>query len=225
MRRRVAIFLTVAILMSVILAAYYSSAQEEIPSAEEIWRYKVAGTYDILIGDDLNQDGVKDILVVSSDNVVYMISGRNGRKIWSYAVEGNAYSAWLASDYNNDGYRDVIVLADNGIYLINGLKGILINSKKFAVDGNSKVIPDVDGDNKYDILIINATVNPRSVEIYAIENGIIYRYMHLFQFSAYYGEKCYISGYCYDYNDVTIGYIAYSQDVHGVYGLEPCGGK
>jgi hypothetical protein len=94
--------------------------------------------------DDINSDGVKDIIIGcgGGNEMVYALSGKNGRRIWAYGdsiatSDGDVNGIRVDRDYNNDGIKDVLISASgegNGtgrhsVICLNGLNGqVIFNS-------------------------------------------------------------------------------------------------
>jgi outer membrane protein assembly factor BamB len=83
---------------------------------------------------DINNDGIPEVVVGSTNNRVYALRGDNGVLVWSYLTLGPIYSSPAIGDINNDGFPDVVVGSDGGA--ISALRGdgsllVVIWSRKF----------------------------------------------------------------------------------------------
>ncbi len=68
--------------------------------------------------DDINNDGVKDVVFGTGGNneLVYAVSGRSGQILWTYGdssitADGDINGLSVLKDYNSDGKKDVLVAA------------------------------------------------------------------------------------------------------------------
>ncbi len=85
------------------------------------------------ITDDINNDGVKDVVIGTGGNneLVYALSGRTGQLLWTYGdsaitSDGDINGISITKDYNNDGRKDILVAATgegmgNGRHALIGL--------------------------------------------------------------------------------------------------------
>ncbi|MEO6695235.1 MAG: choice-of-anchor D domain-containing protein [Ignavibacteria bacterium] len=67
---------------------------------------------------DINSDGVRDVVIGTGGNneLVYALSGRNGKLIWTYGdssitSDGDINGLNVGKDFNGDGFKDVLVAA------------------------------------------------------------------------------------------------------------------
>lgn len=67
---------------------------------------------------DINSDGVRDVVIGTGGNneLVYALSGRNGKLIWTYGdssitSDGDINGLNCEKDFNGDGFKDVLVAA------------------------------------------------------------------------------------------------------------------
>lgn len=100
----------------------------------EIWRHPV-GSYTPVMRvvpiDDLNSDGILEVLVASWDNAVICLDGRTGDEYWSVPTGtvngGDVWTIWPLEDVDYDGYPDVIAGSfDLKAYCVSGRTGDLL---------------------------------------------------------------------------------------------------
>jgi hypothetical protein len=123
---------------STIQAPQSEARNGEYPLGSIIWQYQISGGYDtspkaIASIDDINGDGIDDVIVCSEDNMVRCFSGGalgTGSILWEHEIySGNIYSQHgltITEDINNDGYNDVVVGTtggDRSIECLSGLNG------------------------------------------------------------------------------------------------------
>lgn len=120
-------------------------------SADTLWKFNThfgsinTGSVDwedaMQIINDINGDGTDDVIIgcAGGNEMVYALSGRNGRKIWEYGnpnttSDGDIMGIRTDRDYNNDGRNDVLISASgdanfsgrHAVICVNGLNGQVI---------------------------------------------------------------------------------------------------
>ena len=107
----------------------------DYPLGSIIWQYQLTGGYDtspkaIASLNDINDDGVDDVIVCSEDNTIRCFSGGaigTGDVLWEHEIySGNIYSQHgltVTEDINGDGYDDFVVGATGGARLIRCISG------------------------------------------------------------------------------------------------------
>ena len=108
----------------------------EYPLGSIIWQYQITGGYDtspkaIAAIDDINEDGIDDVVICSEDNYIRCFSGGaigTGVVLWQHEIySGNIYmqhGLTVTGDINGDGYNDCVVGATGGARLIRCLSGL-----------------------------------------------------------------------------------------------------
>lgn len=100
----------------------------------EIWRHPV-GSYTpvmrVVPTEDLNDDGLMEVLVASWDNAVICLDGRTGDEYWNVPTGtvngGDVWTIWPLEDVDHDGYPDVIAGSfDLKAYCVSGRTGDLL---------------------------------------------------------------------------------------------------
>ncbi|MCX7878313.1 MAG: choice-of-anchor D domain-containing protein, partial [Ignavibacteria bacterium] len=91
--------------------------------------------------NDIDGDGINDVVIgcAGGNEMVYALSGRNGRKIWEYGnpnttSDGDIMGIRTDRDYNNDSRNDVLISASgdanfsgrHAVICVNGLNGQVI---------------------------------------------------------------------------------------------------
>jgi PKD repeat protein len=107
----------------------------EYPLGTLIWQYQITGSYDtspkaIASLDDINEDGIDDVVVCSEDNMIRCFSGGaegTGVVLWTHEIySGNIYQQHglaITQDINGDGIKDCVVGATGGARLIQCISG------------------------------------------------------------------------------------------------------
>ncbi len=111
---------------------------------------------------DVNGDGVLDVVVGSSDAMVYNIDGKAGRRHWSWRTDAAVISSPLLLDLTRDGLPDIVVGSDDGrVYALNGSGQKIWNAPEDAKTGagnefqSSPAAADLTGDGVADIVVGN----------------------------------------------------------------------
>ncbi len=76
------------------------------------------------IAEDMNQDGVRDIVIAAQSGRIEIINGVNGLSLNAFSLERSIHSAPRVFDVNRDGRSDIIVASGDGAlaaYTQNGL--------------------------------------------------------------------------------------------------------
>jgi outer membrane protein assembly factor BamB len=87
--------------------------------------------HDVSAIDDVNGDGIQDVLAAVWDGHVYCRNGYNGMHIWSYPIPGLEYPMKVVpiDDIDEDGIQDVLVGSwKNAVICLSGVDGSLICS-------------------------------------------------------------------------------------------------
>lgn len=145
----------------------------DYPIGTTIWQYIITGGSDNSVKaiapiEDINDDGIGDVVVCSEENNIRCFSGGEigtGSVLWTHNIySGNIYSQKgliTIPDVNNDGYQDVVVGATGGARLvrcISGLTGLTIWTYDTHEYGGGGWVYQVDcrfdynNDGKLDIL-------------------------------------------------------------------------
>jgi outer membrane protein assembly factor BamB len=107
----------------------------DYPIGTVIWQYQITGGYDtspkaIAALDDINDDGIDDVVICSEDNYIRCFSGGAigaGVVLWEHEIySGNIYSQHgltITEDIDGDGYNDIVVGATGGARLIQCISG------------------------------------------------------------------------------------------------------
>lgn len=151
------VLLTCLVLSSGIASAEYLNVR---------WNYTTKATVRQVYIDDLDNDGMKEVIAgVSEERIsgtagwVYLLN-KDGNKKWDY-TNIQAISSMLVDDLNNDGKKEVIVGVFYNIYFLNG-NGEKTANLQISTPNQFGVVDmlaeDIDGDNKKE-LIVSANSN------------------------------------------------------------------
>jgi len=151
----------------------YPVLGRDYPIGTTIWQYYITGGSDnspkaIAPIEDINGDGIDDVIVCSEDNNIRCFSGGetgSGVVIWTHNIySGNIYSQnglTIMPDVNGDGYQEVVVGATGGARLvrcISGLTGTTVWTYDTHEYGGGGWVYQVDSsfdynnDGKFDVL-------------------------------------------------------------------------
>ena len=124
-------------------------------SATVLWTFDTGGSvWSVDFIEDVNTDGVNDVIAGSWSGSVFCLDGTNGDEIWSMPVGGLVERALVVDDVTGDGIEDVAVAAlTSSVRLLNGATGALewlvpTGDNVWSVDD----LPDVDGDGVPEII-------------------------------------------------------------------------
>ena len=126
---------------------------------------------DISMLNDTTGDGQQEIVVAVDDTNfpnIRCYDGYSGKKIWQFSpkqaafledllwtdIQTSTFDVETINDVNADGYQDIAATSGYYLYLLNGQTGEQI--WRFKADDNLwqvRVVPDVDGDGKQDLVI------------------------------------------------------------------------
>lgn len=116
---------------------------------------------------DLNNNGLKDILIPSNNSIIYAVDGQSGTEIWASPLLGGSFSGNpVIADLNGDNLKDVFICNQNGKVHI-GMGSF--TSPEWSVietDNPIKCTPsagDIDGDGLPEV-------------VFGTENGYVYVY-------------------------------------------------
>ena len=135
---------------------------------------------DCHIIDDVNGDGVKDVLVIdeqydpntdSTNFKILALSGSYGNVIWSWnkQLTGDG-SASFVGDLNGDGIDDVGAIDTSDVYALSGKDGSTIWtwSKAFARAYLYSARCDLNDDGVWDLLVSDRSHSPGTLELCAL---------------------------------------------------------
>jgi hypothetical protein len=126
----------------------------------QVWQFSLGSSSitHLSIIEDIDGDGLDDILVCSFDNSFYCVSGANGNQIWSRFFGNFTWSSQAIPDLNGDQQQDVVVACRNDIlYVLDGTDGTSLleypmNSGMLQGATLANILPDLDNNNSYEIL-------------------------------------------------------------------------
>ena len=105
--------------------------------------------YDICSINDVDGDGIRDIVAGSLDGYVYCLSGADGSTLWSANLAGEVRFVSEIDDWNGDGINDVVATSYDAccVHIINAKTGVTLKSWS-APNTNHKIftaaiLPDV----------------------------------------------------------------------------------
>ena len=113
---------TIALLCPCLLnAAPFASADVTFDTAGRYHHHTYA------IGDDLNNDGIADIVAATRDQVDFL-SGTTGEPLFSVSVDPYAYGLTIIDDTNDDGVRDIAISFGDSVRVLSGADGSVLRS-------------------------------------------------------------------------------------------------
>ena len=129
-------------------------------TGRQIWHAKISGTvYASPIGDDVNGDGVVDVIIITTQGTMIVLDGRTGDEIWSAGIGGAIRATPALFDFSGDGQRDVIVGDEKGrVWFFDMVARKSVNDFKpdnFQSILYSPVLGDINGDKRLDIVVVD----------------------------------------------------------------------
>ncbi len=124
------LIMLIGLLIVMALAAYFiwPMLAEKKLSSTDIWMQIVADNRagpTSPVADDVNRDGVRDIIIAAQSGRIEIINGVNGLSLSAFSIDKSIHSAPLVFDVNHDGQSDIIVASDDGFlaaYTQNGME-------------------------------------------------------------------------------------------------------
>ncbi|MBK8661983.1 MAG: choice-of-anchor D domain-containing protein [Ignavibacteriales bacterium] len=104
------------------------------------WSGQVGGGFveDLIVINDMNEDGVADVLVQALTPYIYVLSGKTGMMITAIPTSGNNLGTGLLGDLNADGFPEIGVASlDNKIYVFGGKNSDTLFTYAFGGGTNS----------------------------------------------------------------------------------------
>ncbi len=141
----------------VIAAEYFTNVYRiDGETGQEVWTYNpgFTGMIQISLLNDINGDGIDEVLLADLSSQMQCISGADGSVLWNYPMAFQ-YGVAQVPDLNNDGINDVITGDQNGtFYCIEGTGSPLLFSQNFAGDRIYTVnpLPSIDGNASYELV-------------------------------------------------------------------------
>ena len=107
---------------------------------------------------DIDGNGIRDVLIGSTNNTFFAIRGDTGEVMWNFTAQIPRYSVPAVGDVNKDGKQEVVFITEDGTFhVLNGEDGSLLwdyatqsfDNFTFSVP----IICDVDLDDTIEIII------------------------------------------------------------------------
>ncbi len=131
------------------------------------WEYKPNTFINSVYVDDLNGDGVNELIATTKDGVIYdLLKKKSGHTNWQYILKGDV-KALKILDYDGDGKKEILAGTDNmglSVRLLDWQGGIKGSSIEYDPSVYSLDASDIDGDGKNDIII---GAQAKSVDIFS----------------------------------------------------------
>jgi|GEM_PF-6495532 outer membrane protein assembly factor BamB len=123
-----------------------------------IWSFALPTPSDVISSAavyDVDDDGIKEVIVGSDNDVLYALNGDDGSSLWNFTAGDRIRSSPALADIDEDGKKEVIFGSDDDkIYAVNSEDGSLLWSYETGGDvRSSPAIADVDGDCKLEVII------------------------------------------------------------------------
>jgi outer membrane protein assembly factor BamB len=115
--------------------------------------------------EDINNNGIPEVVIVADTTFVYAINGKDGSLLWIQAgfvpfdPEYSFYTTPFFGDVDNDKKREIFFMYNGKTFALNGENGyILWSSDEWGYSG-SLAIGDLDGDGKDDVFAGEVALN------------------------------------------------------------------
>ncbi len=112
----------------------------DVSTGQQYWTGQVGTGFieDLIVINDMNDDGVADVLVQALTPYIWVLSGKSGAMIFASPTGGNNLGAGLLGDLNADGYPEIGVASlDNKAWVFNGKDGDTVFTYSFGPGSNS----------------------------------------------------------------------------------------
>ncbi len=156
----------------VIAGAYFTAVYRiDGETGNMVWQFSggFSAVNQIRIIEDLDDDGLDDLLISTFSSNFYCVSGADGSIIWQTLLGDFSWSGHAIRDLTGDGIQDVIVANRNdNLYMLSGADGTIFDSfdmKSDFLQGATLVFPHEDLDNNGSIDILGAADDGRLVAI------------------------------------------------------------
>jgi hypothetical protein len=133
----------------------------------ELWSFETGSParYPLIV--DIDNNGDLEILFGTNGFRVYCVEA-GGTLKWMQTVETAVYGI-DAIDLDNDGVREVIVSGYRYVYCLSNEGTLLWSFYLDTLDGSEEVaIGDVDGDSKYEIIVVDYIANAQWSSLYCL---------------------------------------------------------
>ncbi len=108
-------------------------------TGEKLWKPVEVSNSGVasLVGDDINNDGIPDIIAVADFSLIYIIDGQSGNIIRREILGGVLETTPVVCDLDGDGKKDVVVVAEDGTVHFMYAPGFDSNYSKYSefIDG------------------------------------------------------------------------------------------
>lgn len=105
-----------------------------------------------LLAVDLDDLPGRELVFGCSDGLVYAVSPRSDRVLWSFDAEGQVFDRPVPVDANGDGTADVLAWDDEAVYLIDGRNGGSLSGLPGGMRPSAAVIADLDRDGTVELI-------------------------------------------------------------------------
>ncbi len=112
----------------------------DVANGQLYWTGQVGTGFieDLIVINDMNDDGVADVLVQALTPYIWVLSGKTGSMIFAVPTGGNNLGTGLLGDLNADGYPEIGVGSlDNKAWVFNGKDGDTVFTYSFGPGSNS----------------------------------------------------------------------------------------
>lgn len=150
------------------------------------WNSRVGGTlwYQSAVLDDIDGDGITEVVMGNTAGRVVAYNADNGRRQWSFAAGETVSGTAAIGDITGDGKPEVVFGSnDNRVYALNGSSGQRLWA--FTTRGDvtgSPALVDVNGDGKTDVVVgsgdksLYAIDGPTGKKIWSLLLGALVAY-------------------------------------------------
>ncbi len=156
--------------------------------------WSASGSDDIwsldLLADDLDSDGINEVIFGTQDGELLVVSGKNGNKIWTIqateslqytnteqgttiTIDQNVYDVMIQEDFNGDNKEDVIISSESGyvsIYDITNGK-LLDEVKAFSITGTTHNIAYFGSETFYNVMVFELDSLSSDTQILTLGRG------------------------------------------------------
>ncbi|MES1190123.1 MAG: FG-GAP-like repeat-containing protein [Steroidobacter sp.] len=127
----------------------------------------------VVVHSDVNQDGIDDLIGITSSGYIYAYDVAHQSLIWSSTGLGGGRDV-AVSDLDGDGVPEIVALTGTQIVIYAKTNGTYLQHLTYTVTGSSLLVADANGDGKPEIYVLGVdSIYQTGTTIYQLDNNLI----------------------------------------------------